>query len=105
MLKPVSELGSSELENGKLKKNTDGSLTLWLAPSLPAGVPATNWLPTPSTDYYDSVYDADSNLSTQIQVILRTYYPTRGDEPPSILPYEQEGMPQSYIPPAIVRVD
>ena len=47
MLKPVSELGSSELENGKLKKNTDGSLTLWLAPSLPAGVPATNWLPSP----------------------------------------------------------
>lgn len=105
MLKPVSQLGSSELENGKLKKNPDGSLTLWLAPSLPAGVPATNWLPTPSTDYYDSVYGADSNLSTQIQVILRTYYPTPGDEPPSILPYEQGGMPQSYIPPAIVRVD
>jgi hypothetical protein len=30
-----------------LKKNTDGSMSIWLASTLPAGIPKTNWLPTP----------------------------------------------------------
>ncbi len=30
-----------------LKPNDDGSLSLWLAPALPASVPESNWLPTP----------------------------------------------------------
>ncbi len=30
-----------------LQKNADGSLSLWLASAMPAGVPAANWLPTP----------------------------------------------------------
>ncbi len=31
----------------KLKPNTDGSTSIWLAPKLPPHVPASNWLPTP----------------------------------------------------------
>jgi len=30
-----------------LKKNSDGSVAIWLAPRLPSGVPKSNWLPTP----------------------------------------------------------
>jgi len=29
-----------------LKKNADGSLSIWLAPSMPKGIPSSNWLPT-----------------------------------------------------------
>lgn len=31
-----------------LKKNSDGSLSIWLASSLPKDVPQSNWLPTPA---------------------------------------------------------
>lgn len=31
-----------------LKKNKDGSLSIWLAPKKPAGIPSSNWLPTPA---------------------------------------------------------
>jgi hypothetical protein len=31
-----------------LKKNSDGSLSIWLASSMPKGIPASNWLPTPA---------------------------------------------------------
>lgn len=102
MLKPVSQLGSSELADGKMEKNQDGSLTIWLSPTLPPNVPAANWIPTPSTAYYDSIYGAGSNVSTTLQVILRSYYPTPGNEPPSILPDTAGNLPYSYIPPAIV---
>jgi len=37
-------------------------------------------------------------------VILRSYYPTPGNQPPSILPYKAGNLPESYIPPAIVPV-
>jgi hypothetical protein len=30
-----------------LKKNTDGSMTIWLSSTMPKGIPAANWLPTP----------------------------------------------------------
>ena len=47
-IQPVSQLGSQQLTSGKLAKNADGSVTIWIAPTLPPGAPATNWLPTPS---------------------------------------------------------
>ena len=104
MLKPVAQLGSSELEDGKLVKNADGkSVTIWFAPSLPAGAPATNWIPTPSTAYYQSIYPGKTVSTTQ-EILMRTYYPTPGDQPPSILPYKKGRLPESYIPPALVQV-
>ena len=102
MVRPVSQLGSSELEDGKLVKNNDGSLTVWLSPTLPSGVPATNWIPTPSSAYYNGIYGSSPAISTTLQVILRSYYPTPGNEPPSILPYTAGNLAESYIPPAIV---
>lgn len=30
-----------------LKKNADGSMSIWLSSSMPTGIPKTNWLPTP----------------------------------------------------------
>lgn len=101
VVRPVSQLGSAELEDGKLVKNDDGSLSIYLAPTLPAGVPPQNWIPTPSTAYYDSLYGAGSNISTALQVILRSYYPTPGNKPPSMLPNPSTGMSETYIPPVV----
>jgi hypothetical protein len=105
MVKPVSQLGSEQLSAGQLAMNADGSLTLWIGPSLPAGAPASNWIPTPSTAYFNSLYPGVT-VSTAIDVYLRMYYPTPGDEPPSILPYTMGSttLPESYIPP-VVEVD
>ena len=47
-IQPVSQLGSQQLTSGKLAKNPDGSVTVWIAPTLPAGAPAINWIPTRS---------------------------------------------------------
>ena len=104
MVKPVTQLGSTELAAGMLAKNDDGSLTLWFAPTLPAGSPASNWIPTPSTVYYGTIYDQP--ISTTFQLTLRMYYPTPGDSPPSILPPCAGCKPsETYIPPALERVD
>lgn len=105
MVKPVSQLGSSELEDEKLVKNGDGSLTIFIGPTPPAVGLLPNWIPTPSTTYYDGIYGAGTNVSTTLQVILRSYYPTPGNQPPSILPYTAGNLPESYIPPAIVPVN
>ena len=105
MVKPVSQLGSSELEDEKLVKNGDGSLTIFIGPTPPAVGLLPNWIPTPSTTYYDGIYGAGTNVSTTLQVILRSYYPTPGNQPPSILPYAAGNLPESYIPPAIVPVN
>jgi hypothetical protein len=101
MVKPVSQLGSQQLDDGQLAKNADGSLTLWFAPSLPNGVAPSNWIPTPSTAYFNTIYPGQT-VSTNLQLLLRMYYPTPGDTPPSILPDGQS--PETYIPPTLVQV-
>jgi hypothetical protein len=106
MVKPVTQLGSTELAAGMLKKNDDGSLTLWFGPRLPANAPASNWIPTPSTEYYSAIYPGVS-MSTRFQLTLRMYYPTPGDAPPSILKCTVCTPPltESYIPPIVERVE
>ena len=92
IVQPVSQLGSLQIESYAkglpgLVPNPDGSFTIWMAPSLPDDVPATNWIPTPSRDYFEGIYgDSAAAMSWAIQPILRMYYPQAGDEPPSILP-------------------
>jgi hypothetical protein len=106
MVKPVTQLGSAELAADLLARNADGSLTMWFGPTLPAGAPASNWIPTPSTAYYSTLYP-NTQVSTAFQLTLRMYYPTPGNEPPSILPCTQACatvLPESYIPPAIELV-
>jgi hypothetical protein len=107
MVKPVTQLGSSQLAANQLARNSDGSLTLWFGPRLPDGAPASNWIPTPSTAYYNAIYP-NVQMSTAFQLTLRMYYPTPGNEPPSILPCPQPtcatALPESYIPPAIELV-
>jgi hypothetical protein len=102
-IKPVSQLGSAELCAGQLALNADGSLTLWLSPSLPPNVSPSNWIPSPSTAYFQMVYPGKT-VSTALQVILRMYYPTPGNMPPSILPYSagSQDLKESYVPPALV---
>ena len=102
MVKPVNQLGSSQLAANQLARNADGSLTMWFGPRLPDGVPASNWIPTPSTNYYSALYTTP--VSTAFEVTLRMYYPTPGNEPPSILPCTQACSPmlhESYIPPVV----
>ena len=105
-IRPVSQLGSKEWESGQLAGNADGSLTIWLGPSLPPGVPASNWIPTPSDAYNRTVYGG-AHVSTSLRVIMRAYYPSPGDEPPSLLPYTgSTPLPPStfsgsYVPPAV----
>jgi hypothetical protein len=104
-VKPVTQLGSSQLAANQLVKNGDGSLTLWFGPTLPADAPASNWIPTPSTAYYSTLYNTP--VSTAFQLTLRMYYPTPGNEPPSILPCTQACnpmLPESYIPPVVELV-
>ena len=43
---PMKRYGLNNLS--PLKKNPDGSLSIWLASSMPKGIPASNWLPTPA---------------------------------------------------------
>jgi hypothetical protein len=106
-VKPVTQLGSSQLAADQLAKNADGSLTMWFGPTLPAGAPASNWIPTPSTAYYSTLYPK-TQVSTAFQLTLRMYYPTPGNEPPSILPCPPQAcgtaLPESYIPPAVELV-
>ena len=109
MVKPVTQLGSSELAANQLTRNGDGSLTLWFGPTLPPGAPVSNWIPTPSTAYYSALYP-NNNVSTAFQLTLRMYYPTPGNEPPSILPCTRPQacggtvLHESYIPPAVELV-
>jgi hypothetical protein len=68
------------------RQNTDGLVTIWIAPTLPAGAPAVNWLPTPSTAQYAIPYPG-VNVPTQIEPLIRIYYPTPGSNAlASILP-------------------
>ena len=111
MVKPVTQLGSSQLAADQLAKNVDRSLTLWFGPTLPTGAPASNWIPTPNTAYYKALYpDQYPNhpVSTEFQLTLRMYFPTPGDKPPSILPCAQPQcttvLHESYIPPEVVQL-
>src|SRR5215831_14152097 len=83
-VKPVTQLGSSQFDAHQLHRNADGSLTLWFGPTLPDKAPASNWIPTPNSAYYDPIYGP--GVSTAFQVTLRLYYPMPGNSPPSILP-------------------
>jgi hypothetical protein len=105
MVKPVSQLGSSQLVADQLAMNADDSLTLWFGPKLPDGAAASNWIPTPSTDYYSNLYPTP--VSTAFQLTLRMYYATPGNEPPSILPCLlacDTPLHESYLPPALELV-
>ena len=122
VIQPVSQLGLAQIEDGSLQPNDGsqpgypaGSYTIWLSPTLPDGVPATNWLPTPSTTYLESIYGTDPNnsplkvTSTYIEPIIRMYYPQPGNDPPSILPLPPDanypnGLPSSYLFPPLVLV-
>lgn len=103
-IQPVSQLGSQQLTSGKLVRNADGSVTIWIAPTLPAGAPATNWLPTPSSAYYASIYPGIS-VPTQIRPLMRIYYPTPGSNTQaSILPPPNGSMGATYVFPALPNV-
>ena len=119
VIQPVSQLGLAQIEDGSLQPNDGsqpgypaGSYTIWLSPTLPAGVPATNWLPTPSTAYLEPIYGPTPNppltmMSTYIEPIIRMYYAQPGNDPPSILPLPPggnypNGLPSSYLFPPLV---
>ena len=103
-IQPVSQLGSQQLASGKLVKNADGSVTTWIAPTLPPGAPATNWLPTPSSAYYASIYPGVS-VPTQIRPMIRVYYPTPGSNTQaSILPPPNGSMGATYVFPSFQTV-
>ncbi len=111
-IQPVSQLGSQQLTSGKLAKNPDGSVTIWIAPTLPAGAPASNWIPTPSTAYYEALYPAcepqaggESPCPTVIQAVMRMYYPApASNTQASILPPPNGSMPATYVFPAVQKV-
>jgi len=67
-----------------LKKNPDGSLTLYIQKDSPGKARESNWLPAPDGPIY---------------LVMRLYWPKT--EPPSILPPGKG----TWSPPGIVRVD
>jgi hypothetical protein len=112
MVQPVTQLGSTQIKAHQLYVDpANNSLTLWFGPVLPPGAPASNWIPTPNTAYYQAVYN-NSNISTNFQLTLRMYYPWAAAEPPpsgvppSILPCTECHPPlhESYVPPTVVCV-
>ena len=111
-IQPVSQLGSQQLTSGKLAKNPDGSVTIWLAPKLPTDAPATNWIPTPSTAYYESLYPTcvpqpghAPPCSTVLQAVMRIYYPApASNTQASILPPPNGSMGATYVFPPLERV-
>jgi hypothetical protein len=103
-IQPVSQLGSQQLTSGKLVKNPDGSVTIWVSPTLPAGAPATNWLPTASSAYYANLYPG-KNVPTAMRLMMRVYYPTPGsDTEASILPPPNGSMGATYVFPPVQKV-
>jgi hypothetical protein len=111
MVKPVTQLGSTQLAAGQLY-TANNSVTLWFGPVLPPGAPASNWIPTPNSAYYNPLYPQYAPISTAFQLTLRMYYPwgavdpPPSGDPPSILPCTECTPPvhESYIPPAVVCV-
>ena len=100
-IQPVSQLGSQQLTSGKLAKNPDGSVTIWIGPTLPTGAPATNWIPTPSDAYYAPIYPG-IQVPTAIAPIIRIYYPAPGSNTQaSILPPPNGSMGATYVFPAL----
>jgi hypothetical protein len=112
-IQPVSQLGSQQLTSGKLARNPDGSVTIWLAPKLPTDAPATNWIPTPSTAYNESLYPVcvpppggTSPCPTVIQPVMRIYYPApASNTQASILPPPNGSMGATYVFPALQKVN
>jgi hypothetical protein len=107
-IQSVSQLGSQQIASNLLQRNSDGSYTIWVGPPSPPGadpqnwIPTPppgvdhpqNWIPTPSTAYYNYVYGDDSNVNTEIRLMIRMYFPAPGCPPPSILPpVDQHGVP------------
>jgi len=77
---------------------------LGLELALPVGAPATNWLPTPSSGYYASIYRRVS-VRTQIRPMIRIYYPTPGSHTQaSILPPPPHLMGATYVLSALQKV-
>ncbi len=105
-VQPVSQLGSQQLTSGRLATNPDGSVTIWIGPTPPEGAPMTNWLPTPSTAYLESVYGAaGTSMATGIRPMMRMYYPTPGsDTEPSILPPPGGATKTTYVLPQLAKV-
>jgi len=87
-IQAVSQLGSQQITSGLLKPNSDGSYTIWVAPKekLPAEADPHNWIPTPSSAYYNAIYGSNSNVNTGIRLMIRMYYPAPGCPGPSIMP-------------------
>lgn len=102
-INPVVQLGSSEINKDMLTKNPDGTYTIWFAPTLPEDAYPSNWIPTPSKDYYTKLYPDAPVLNTNFWPVFRMYAPTEGNDTPSILPctncawYETVGGEQSGI--------
>jgi hypothetical protein len=103
-VQPVSQLGSQQLTSGKLVRNSDGSVTIWIGPT-PGGAPETNWIPTPSTAYYSTIYP-NVSVPTLIRPMIRMYYPTPGSNAEaSILPPPDGSMGATYVFPSIQEVN
>jgi hypothetical protein len=101
-IQSVSQLGSQQITSGLMEPNSDGSYTIWVAPTLPAGADPHNWIPTPSSAYYNSIY-GNPNVNTDIRLMMRMYYPAPGCPGPSILPSsDEQGMSCSAFDPTYV---
>ena len=105
LVKPVAQLGSKQLAAGQLATNADGSLTLWFGPSLPAGAPASNWIPTPSTAYFKTIYpqrDGEHDLADHPPHVLSDARQRSALD--SAAPIGSTLLPETYIPPVLKQV-
>lgn len=107
-IQSVVQLGSDQLKSNSLVKNADGSITIWVGPTLPAHAAMTNWIPTPSAGYFSGIYPGVA-VNTNIRLMMRMYYPAPGYPGPSILPYANpstgQTLPTSYVFPLLQQVN
>ena len=96
----AADLRQAHTEHGRLGDDLDRT-------EAAARAPATNWLPTPSAAYYQSIYKGDPDAkqpmpTNNIRVLIRTYYPAPGSNTQaSILPPPNGSMGATYVFPAI----
>ena len=101
-IQPVSQLGSQQLTSGKLAKNPDGSVTIWIGPTPASRCPRDQLDPDTVERVLRGHLPHRHLTHPQIRPLIRIYYPTPGSNTQaSILPPPNGSMGATYVFPPL----